>query len=207
MSDHQQYERIYNFLSSLKCADDKVAEIKDVYVDIINSKRRLHAIKSIKDLLKILQKRDHINPEKIGALIGLAECFDGIPFETFTAANTVNNNQNVNGNIIYVTQPSPNLVLPRLPPDLRERVYQVIASDIGKKWTDFARALHVPEGYIDELYYAQRNCHNRVYEILRYHQERCDPRLWRSSLLDALTKARRNDLMQRVQTIFDTHYP
>lgn len=96
------------------------------------------------------------------------------------------------------------LVLPRFPKEPKQKIYQCIATDIGKKWADFARALHVPEGYIDKLD-KQKDLVSRVYEILRYYEERCDPRTFRSGLLDALSDARRNDLRKKVQNIFDIH--
>lgn len=44
-----------------------------------------------------------------------------------------------------------------------------------------------------------------INEILEYHERNVHPRVWKTQLLEALEKARRNDLKNSVQNIFDTY--
>lgn len=45
----------------------------------------------------------------------------------------------------------------------------------------------------------------KVREVLEYHEDNCDKATWRSTLLEALGVARRNELRKKVQHTFDTH--
>lgn len=83
-----------------------------------------------------------------------------------------------------------------------DRARSLIAESIGQKWQDFARALRVPEGEIDQLARLAISPMNRVYQIIDYHQRNCyDSRQFEITLLEALGEARRNDLRLKVQNI------
>lgn len=86
------------------------------------------------------------------------------------------------------------------------KIYKLISEEIGAKWKDFARALTIREGSIDELMTRYERVSERVNEILLYHETTCcDKRLWKSKLLEALLEVRRNDLRKEIQLIFDTN--
>lgn len=95
------------------------------------------------------------------------------------------------------------LGLSTVPNDPKDKAYKCIAEDIGQKWNDFARALGVPEGYIDDLSLNVKSTPERVYKILAFHEEHSNRFNWLSSLLEALTTARRKDLRIKVQNIYD----
>lgn len=83
-----------------------------------------------------------------------------------------------------------------------DKVRYKIASSIGQKWQDFARALKVPEGIIDQLARSSVTPMERVYRIIEYHQQNSyDRRQFEMKLLEALAEARRNDLRVDVQNI------
>lgn len=85
---------------------------------------------------------------------------------------------------------------------LKAKIYETIASDIGRKWEEFGRYLYVPESELDRL--RDRNNKDKVYSIFNHHENNCDPRIWKSKILKALRKCRRMDLYERVEHLFDT---
>lgn len=96
------------------------------------------------------------------------------------------------------------LVLSNNQPNLYQRINELVATDIGNKWKDFARALNIKEGKIDELDEKYRSIPDRVYNILQFHRSnpRCtNERNYVLSIANALTKARRNDLRKQVEEI------
>nr|CAI5869637.1 unnamed protein product [Callosobruchus analis] len=98
------------------------------------------------------------------------------------------------------------LVLPEISADPDRHVFEEISSQIGKKWKDFARALGIGEGHIDELQttYSYRTF-EIVMEVLKYHKNSSDERYWKLSLYRALEKARRNDLSKYVKELYARH--
>lgn len=91
-------------------------------------------------------------------------------------------------------------------PDPIERVYDVISTELGHRWKEFARQLELPEGSIDNL----ESAHHRrippiVREILINHRARSDQRFWKMKLFDALDNCRRKDLSLKVKEIMASH--
>ncbi|GLV38800.1 hypothetical protein CBL_05799 [Carabus blaptoides fortunei] len=70
--------------------------------------------------------------------------------------------------------------------DLKDKVHELILSEIGVKWVEFARALDIKE------------------DVLTLHMTNVHPREWKFTLVEALTKARRNDLRREVDKLFAT---
>lgn len=95
-------------------------------------------------------------------------------------------------------------MLPQVSKDTKTRVYNLISTTIGRKWIELGRALHMKEGDIDNLEQQYRVISDRVQEMLRFYEQSCDERKWKSGLLQALSESRRNDLKKQVEEIFDT---
>lgn len=88
--------------------------------------------------------------------------------------------------------------------DLYQTINELVATDIGNKWKDFARALNIKEGKIDELDEKYRSIPDRVYKILQLHRSNpvnTNRAKYILSVSHALTKARRNDLRKQVEEI------
>jgi hypothetical protein len=202
MSTNSKYQIIFNKIASIQYSDEQIENIKSRYTSEINSKRRLCSITSLTELLEILEKRDYLNPNNTDPLMEIA-----VYFRESSVISLLKDYHNKN--VVENVSPSRDnhgqrSVFAPVPTDPKERVHQIIASNIGQKWIDFARALHIPEGKIDDLSTSIPNIHNRVHQILEHHEKTCDEREWRSILLDALAEARRNDIRKKVQKVLDT---
>ncbi|RZC33371.1 uncharacterized protein BDFB_010838 [Asbolus verrucosus] len=205
MSSDSTYPTIYNKIANIRCSDVELKNVKFIFESEINSKRRFDAIRSLTDLLRVLEKRDSLNPDKVGPLRVIAKEFQKSSvlhlLDCYNGGHSTNTSYN-NNDTRYVYNREEFPVLPKIPADPKMRAYRLIATNIGQKWKDFARVLKIPEGHIDDLGSAYNNTAERVYEILRYHEQN-DRLLWRSNLLSALSDARRKDLRDEVQRIFD----
>lgn len=89
--------------------------------------------------------------------------------------------------------------------DVVNKVHELILSEIGVKWVEFGRALNVKESKLDQL--KMKYCNQTescVKDVLAFHMENVHPREWKFMLVEALTKARRNDLRREVEKLFAT---
>lgn len=200
------YKYFRSKILNKKCTPEDVHTLKLRFAADINSKRRLEEIETMSQLIDVLLKRDILsetNLEPLKYILNQLNDCDNL--------NEIQNIPEIRGMYvmlvfdIFFTLIFVLLVLPSVPDDIKERVYEVIMANIGSKWSDLARALNINEGRIDELGEVHKRISDRVREILCYYEKFCDQRRWKSGLLEALTTARRNDLRKRVQEIFDTH--
>lgn len=84
-----------------------------------------------------------------------------------------------------------------------DKITFVVGRDIGYKWKEFARALHIREGEIDNLEMKHKDIPERVREILNAYREMTPRNYFRTNLLDALCVARRKDLSYSIASIMD----
>jgi hypothetical protein len=75
MSTNSKYQIIFNKIASIQYSDEQIENIKSRYTSEINSKRRLCRIRSLAELLEILEKRDYLNPNNTDPLMEIAEYF------------------------------------------------------------------------------------------------------------------------------------
>jgi hypothetical protein len=75
MSTNSKYQIIFNKIASIQCSDEQIDNIKSRYTSEINSKRRLCRIRSLAELLEILEKRDYLNPNNTDPLMQIAVYF------------------------------------------------------------------------------------------------------------------------------------
>ncbi|KAK9888399.1 hypothetical protein WA026_000650 [Henosepilachna vigintioctopunctata] len=202
--------------------------LKKNYEKEVNSIRSSSKIYNIQDLITILEKRDFLNGENINNLIELKSLLEGYIGErvnyrnlqtSFSNISHIDNRRIVGSvprinsasyndastsqNVLYQCS---NSRINDAGYDIAEtKAYKVIATEIGKKWMNFGRTLKVKEHTLDELSLNYSRIEDRVYKILAFHKEECDPRYYRSRLMDGLVEARRQDLRKKVQDIFDMH--
>ncbi|EFA04650.1 Fas (TNFRSF6)-associated via death domain [Tribolium castaneum] len=190
-----------NEIASIRCPSEQLKILKERYQTVINSNRRLENIRSLSELIKVLEKRNYLNSSNTQALSDIASEFKQ-PEVLHSLRNVQIEDNHVNCNACNSHSPEEYSGFVRIPKSTKDRVYKCIAEGIGQKWTDFARALGIPEGDIDDLN-TVRSTSARAYKILAFHEQNCDRYRWRSKLLEALTDARRKDLRLKVQDIFD----
>ncbi|XP_044268386.1 uncharacterized protein LOC123013723 [Tribolium madens] len=193
MSTNSNYKMVCNEISSIRCSSEQLKILKERYQTVINSTRRLEHIRSLSELIKVLEKRDYLNSGNTKILIDIASELKQP--QLLQSLNSLQLNDN------HVNQEHSGFA--RIPKSAKDRAYKCIAEGIGKKWNDFARALGVLEGDIDHLDRNVRSISARVYKILAFHEQNCDKFRWHSKLLEALGEARRQDLRLKVQEIFD----
>lgn len=66
------YETLYQDVCCLNCSVQQIDSIKSVFRDQINSKRRFDTIKTLSQLLKVLENRDFISHDSYEPLIEIA---------------------------------------------------------------------------------------------------------------------------------------
>lgn len=94
MTSVVEYQRLSNLISSKKLSSEQLKFVKEKYISEINSKRRVESIGSLAELLRVLEKRDYLNYDKLDRLYEIAELIGWV-------IPHVSNNENVhmNGNI------------------------------------------------------------------------------------------------------------
>lgn len=86
-------------------------------------------------------------------------------------------------------------------PDKKSKIYEIVSLEIGKSWRDLARNLSIREGEIDILNHKYpADLKTKVYTILDIFSTR-EPEQWSTKLAQALSKARRVDLQNKVLDI------
>ncbi|XP_018577478.1 fas-associated death domain protein [Anoplophora glabripennis] len=213
MTKEEKYSHLRNTLIGISCRDNELNILKQHFRNEIFSDRRYDRIHNLMNLIKILEKRDVISPNDISSLGYIANVLQNNDiielinhFNVPTQAEPVR--QNVAAPVEPMNQnvgPANNIgrVLPVIDTDPTGRVYDLICREIGQKWKDFARALKIGEGYIDQLEYQHRsNIEEITRQVIIYHRQICDPPYWKYKLTQALDEARRKDLSMKVQEIF-----
>ncbi|XP_018319499.1 FAS-associated death domain protein-like [Agrilus planipennis] len=182
-----------DFINNCNCNEKQLQSLKEKYSKIINSTRQTDKINNIYKLIYTLEKRNIISEDNVNVLLEITEHL---------------HQYHLKPKILHYTKthhPGSTSIFPVPSTNLEERIHSLIAEDIGHSWKDFARQLDVKEGQIDALEDQYRSISDRVHKILIMHKNTCEKRKWQSTLLRALSKARRNDLQEKAQHIFDTH--
>lgn len=184
------------------CDADTLKRVISTYEDQIKSRRRCEAIETINDLIKLLERRGVLSETAQEPLLNIAQLLTNVPTAPVSPVCTSErclpeqqppqNDEQPDG-----ICPSQNRYYP---------IYKMIAVNIGRAWKELARNLDVREGTIDSLEQQYKTIEERVYKVLQEHRSQphyCD-KSYISSLLDGLSKARRNDLRKMVTTLLDT---
>ncbi|KAJ8974359.1 hypothetical protein NQ317_001320 [Molorchus minor] len=196
------FRSICNVLANTSCSEQKLNIIKYHFREEIDSARRFDRIPNLKELIKILQKRDVLNPDDNTSLKYLLATLDRT--DLLVSNNTPASQESA---VIKprIKPPLYDRVLPEVSDDPIKRVDDIICCNIGKKWNEFARQLKIPEGFIDQLEHKHNQIGDMVHEILVYHRKVSDERYWKIKLCQALENARRKDLSRDVQEEFAKH--
>ncbi|VEN61922.1 unnamed protein product [Callosobruchus maculatus] len=203
MSPDNVYNHALNALARSRCSLPKLRRIKETYKDQIDSERQFERIANVEDLLKTLEKRDCISNDVFEHICNELNRTDII--------STIETGRISERDTVYYVPSSEasngrHKVLPEVPRDADVHAFEVISCQIGKKWKDFARALGIGEGHIDELQATYRDrTYEIVIEILKYHKNSSDERYWKIFLYSALEKARRRDLSRSIKELYARH--
>ncbi|XP_044751889.1 uncharacterized protein LOC123311854 [Coccinella septempunctata] len=174
-------------------------ELKSQYRDLIHSNRAYDRIRTLSDLITVLEKRDVLNEYNMGRMRDIENILSVYIPTAYRRSRSSTTPFCPHPDDMHSTTPS------RIEcnPIVKAKVYKTIATTIGRKWAEFGRELSVPENEID--YLSHKDTKDRIYYILRYHEENCDPRRWKTKLLSALIECRRKDIYETVQSYFDTY--
>ncbi|CAH0556593.1 unnamed protein product [Brassicogethes aeneus] len=207
MAYNDEYSVLRQKITSLRCSPDILSSLKEIFSSSINSKREMEFIGNLSDLISILEKRYHLHRDNIEVFKIIAE-----NLQRHDLKNLIRNYgyvQHIVPEISHgVSNNNPEISPIFLPihPDLKQRVYDKIRSEIGTRWKEFARYLNIKEGQIDQLNLKYSTVDESTLEVLKYHERICEPHKLRTALCNALSAARRNDLKIEVEHIFDTHH-
>ncbi|KAL3274243.1 hypothetical protein HHI36_015653 [Cryptolaemus montrouzieri] len=162
-------------------------ELKESFKADINSNRAYFKVQTFKDLMKILEKRDVLNMEclnplqKIESVLRFYFSGDSQDLQLKSPASDFQD-------LVLNSPVSP---LNRNPlsddnddddsrilcnPKVKKRVYELIGTEIGRKWRDFGRELNLRESALEELEEKYKTIKDRTYAILLFHEKNCDER-------------------------------
>ncbi|XP_045472481.1 uncharacterized protein LOC123679127 [Harmonia axyridis] len=192
------YSDLKDFIQTIE-NPQALEELKKKYESDIKSNRTYDRIKSFSDLVRVLEKRNVLNENNIDKLRNIGEFLNyphlhkrsvTVPISGITPITHSSNRYSRSSRIECDER-------------VKNKVYETIASKLGRNWQQFGRYLRVPESQIDDLAY--QPIKDSVYHILNFHEENCDPRTWKTELLGALAECRRKDLQEDVQFFFDRY--
>lgn len=218
----------YEFVKGelLKNGDHFSADLDELvrkYEHVIDSKRRCSYITTFDDLFSVLEKRCHVSRDKPVFLWDMLKrlpenCQENVFARLNCQRSQENNSSN---NILNTNQCLPSLVIHtgtnsvsynksltngesrRLPDHVVERV----SEEIGNKWRDLARKLDLRENDLNSFEMKhQHDFKQCAYEALILYQKRYYKDDIRRDFLLALEKARRRDLRDTVQELFNRPY-
>ncbi|XP_072383185.1 uncharacterized protein [Diabrotica undecimpunctata] len=179
------------------CTNQQLQCLKEYFKNEIDSKRTFNRIHTLQDLRNILIKRD-CDHNLLSGILNQMGIEIGNPSDRVQPQRQPV--QNGDGEIRQRLVNFPDVpAFPHVPADPIERIDQLISLEIGQKWKNLARVLSIPEGQIDQLNNLPIDEATR--RVLRYHRE-CE-RMWKTSLIKGLQKARRGDLSHQVQIILE----
>ncbi|KAF4516825.1 hypothetical protein B566_EDAN006219 [Ephemera danica] len=164
------------------------------------SARTQSRIKCLSRLLRELQKRELISPENVILLGDLVENLGNDEIKELYLNHRSRLNHVNTASQREVREPqllSDARDYPQLPGEVR----QLIADKIGRKWTDLARKLSVPDAEIDEIEERYRDNPRRINAMLIWFERRTSASKQMVQLINALNKSRRRDLAEKIETL------
>ncbi|XP_031340506.1 FAS-associated death domain protein-like isoform X2 [Photinus pyralis] len=165
---------------SALCSIQTLNLLKHLFADRVNSIRRLDNVYNVGDLLNALEKRNIVDLQCLSEILGVL--------------NPPNSRQQ------NYTQPAANNIEPDV--SRRKEIYDIICSEIGMKWKDFARSLNFSEANVQEVEETDRLFSDRLRKVLACYENMHNGANWSwTPVLDALSKCRRNDLRKQIQTM------
>ncbi|XP_019874832.1 FAS-associated death domain protein [Aethina tumida] len=187
-----KYQEMRNKLTNTQCSRDTLNSVKMSLWREINSKRDLDRIETMNDLVTVLEKRLCLHSGDTHLMDDIADLM-GISILTIR--------QNP-----QPSSPGHPSIFQEVNRDILIRVQDKICNEIGKYWKEFARQLGISEGKIDELDAKFKSISEMTRQVLQYHIQTCEKNRLRTTICDALMRAKRNDLRKEIEHIFDTHH-
>lgn len=193
------YNYIKNLVISKSCTNSALNNLKELFNQDISSPRTFDRILNLKDLIHVLEKRDSLSVDNTEALILIAKKLE-INYSLFEEQRSVNFPLFSTSTQTDDKQPP---LIEIYDSEVKQKVYDKIANELGRNWLEFARKLKLRQHYLDELKERHPYIKDRVYAILRTHENNCQKKFWRSDIMNALEKSRRSDLRDEVDYIFN----
>ncbi|XP_047514316.1 uncharacterized protein LOC125055774 [Pieris napi] len=210
---HLKQQVVYNVGSS-DIQGNLLNQLKEFYRDDIDSTRRLEQIKTIGQLLRVLEIRDVLSENNVTPLKEIArriknnellkkiseyeQSHDHREHLNFYAAENTQSSSYYKETETALPSGHPygNITLRK-----KNRINETIVEQIGTSWRDLGRNLKLQEHRIDEIDKQQNSLKDKAYEILHVYEDRADPQRGFLVLCHALEKSRRKDLCRKLQEI------
>ncbi|CAB3221470.1 unnamed protein product [Arctia plantaginis] len=192
-----------------------LSSIKELFSAGINSVRRVEQIKTIRQLLSVLELRDILSEDNVQSLKNIAlklpnteELLKKISdYEKSHVPREYGNYYVAAQNI--ATEPEESYIMNSHAPCIKtvskrkkQRIFQTIIEEIGSFWRDLGRNLKVRECRIDEIDSQSRTLTEKATKVMKaFEYEKADPDKWFFILCDALEKSRRKDLTIAIQEV------
>ncbi|XP_065172470.1 uncharacterized protein [Atheta coriaria] len=183
--------------------------VKDMFQSQIASIRSLQRITNVKELAKLLKKRDLLTTSCLDSIAYMLPPDLYQEYSKIKGAHQVtihphmssNNHRSNISNIIGSTSEERDSI--NLNGNL-DKIYRIICGELSPQHCkDMARKLCIKECHIDELFLCSTSTHECIKKVLQMHEENCDPKTWRQSLLNALDGAKREDVRKMVERKLD----
>lgn len=184
--------------------------LKELFKEGINSVRRFEQIKTIGQLLQVLEFRDLLSEDNVTSLEQIAKKINNrsllnkikeyeenhVPreFSNYYVSASEKANKTISFGGFINTTPSER-------DKKTERILQVVTERIGSAWRDLARNLKIQECKIDEIDDKYGSLATKASVMLKFFHERADTQHWHFVLCEALDKTRRKQLRLAVQEI------
>ncbi|XP_013187781.1 uncharacterized protein LOC106132792 isoform X1 [Amyelois transitella] len=201
-------------VSSSDRLNQTINELKEYFKEKINSPRRCEQIKTIGQLLHVLEIRDLLSENNVQALkyIALYLSDQGLvdklnDYERCHTPKYCNNYYNLENSYSVSQKETFKNVSNKNPySDMSnrkiQRIHKTVIEQIGTFWRDLARNLKIREcdiDYIDKNYHSLPAKAERMFQI--YIDNNADSQKWLLELCEALEKSRRKDLAKTLNHI------
>ncbi|XP_031340504.1 FAS-associated death domain protein-like isoform X1 [Photinus pyralis] len=181
---------------SALCSIQTLNLLKHLFADRVNSIRRLDNVYNVGDLLNALEKRNIVDLQCLSEILGVLNPPNSRQQNyTQPAANNIDLNPHIRNVTRETLTAEPDV-------SRRKEIYDIICSEIGMKWKDFARSLNFSEANVQEVEETDRLFSDRLRKVLACYENMHNGANWSwTPVLDALSKCRRNDLRKQIQTM------
>ncbi|XP_053602320.1 fas-associated death domain protein [Plodia interpunctella] len=202
-------QKIMLCVSSTDRMNQTIDELKQYFQNTINSPRRLERIKTIGQLLHVLETRDHLSESNVYSLKHIAQFVNDQEllnkinaYERFCHTRkdleyTASTSQKVPFKSLANGNPYNNLSDRKI-----QRIHQTIVEQIGTYWRDLARNLKIRQCEIDNIDKDSISLQSKAEKILEMYMEKADTQKWFLDLCESLEKARRRDMARTLNHIF-----
>ncbi|VVD03881.1 fas-associated death domain protein [Leptidea sinapis] len=183
--------------------------LKEFYKDDIDSPRRYEKIKTIRELLHLLEIRYVLSEANLTPLKEI--CYRAsdnhllqrvLDYEQLSASKGKDNNcyYDLKNDQTYQTTTTGHHY-GNISDHKKNRINQIIIEEIGSYWRNLARNLRVQEQIIDEIESKYKAISEKASKLLEFYETRADPQRGFYVLCNALEKSRRKDISKSIQEV------